>query len=280
LFRDFSVRTSQRVRICSIGLIALAAAGCVETGDFGRPKPSIWNDVVLPTTGSVSAQVRGEAISSFTYTDDEKEMRDRAWRFLMPAHERSWFATILSNLARTRILPPSVNATGLETYHRAVAGGPARSPASRYRRLAEDAVADRKLIAPFAAVASRVMAADVVRLRALPHVGLLTHADADDAVARVAENRCLIDWVRYETHARLEQYRYALEHLFIEAPQSEAVAAERSLAELAAQRQALDALAAGIGLGWCVGPTLEAEVIAVQGSALSTAPGRPVVAKY
>jgi hypothetical protein len=251
------VRTAHLLGRCAIGLMAIAAAGCAETGDFGRPKPSIWNDVVLPATGSITSQVTGEVtgqtVSSFTLTDDEKELRDRAWRFLMPAHERSWFASILSNLARTRILPPTVNPTGVETYHRALVSGAARSPASRFRRLAEDAVVDRKLIAPFAVVATKVMAADVVRLRALSHVAFLTHADADDAVARVAENRCLIDWVRYETHARLEQYRYALEHLFIETPQGEAVPAERALAALAAQRQALEGLAAGIAFGWCTG---------------------------
>jgi hypothetical protein len=197
----------------------------------------------------------------------------------MPAHERAWFATILANLARTRILPPSVSATGVETYHRAVVDAPARSVASRYRRLAEDAAADRKLIAPFAAVASRVMAADVVRLQALPYVGLLTHADADDAFARVAENRCLIDWVRYETHARLEQYRYALEHLLIEAPQNEAVPAERSLAELGAQRQALDALATQIAFAWCSGPTLEVQAVAGPGLPVPGAPERPLVVK-
>ena len=27
-------------------LLALVLAGCVETGDFGRVKPSVWNDIV------------------------------------------------------------------------------------------------------------------------------------------------------------------------------------------------------------------------------------------
>jgi hypothetical protein len=48
--------------------------------------------------------------------------------------------------------------------------------------------------------------------------------------------------VRHETHGRLIAYRYALEHLLIEAPQSEAVAAERTLTNLEVHRRTLDTL--------------------------------------
>jgi hypothetical protein len=160
----------------------------------------------------------------------------------MPAHERSWFERIIANLVRTRVLPAELRPADMTAYHRALMGGPFRSPASRYRRLSEDAIADAKLIGPFADVAARVIAADGARLRGFAHVRHLDEPQADHALARVDENRCLIAWVRDETLARLESYRYALEHLFIEAPQNEAVPAERSLAKLAAHRVALNAL--------------------------------------
>jgi hypothetical protein len=227
----------------SLSLVTIALVGCVETGDFGRSKASLWNDLVLPTTGSLAARLRGEPVSSFIYTDDEKELRDRAWRFLMPAHERSWFTSIVANLTRDRVLPPALHPNSRTAYHRILMSGRFRSPASRYRRLSEDASADLKLIAPFAIAASRVLAADDVRLRSLAYIKDLSPVDADEARARVAENRCLLAWVRYETHARLESYGYALEHLLIEAPLGEAVEAERTLAELAVHRQTLDALA-------------------------------------
>ena len=216
--------------------------GCTETGDFGRPRPSFLNDVVLPATGSLAADVRGEPVSYYVHTDDEGELRDRAWRFVMPAHERSWFDRIVANLVRTRVLPPELRPADVTAYHRALMSGSFRSPASRYRRLSEDAVADAKLIGPFAAVAARVIAADGARLRGLAYVRHLDEVQVDQALARVTENRCLIAWVRDETLARLESYRYALEHLFIEAPQNEAVPAERSLAKFAAHRVTLDAL--------------------------------------
>jgi hypothetical protein len=219
-------------------------AGCTETGDFGRAKPSFWNEVVLPAAGSHAAMARGESVSRYVYTDDEDELRDRAWRFVMPAHERSWFERIIANLVRTRVLPAHLQPADPTTYHHALMGGSFRSPASRYRRLSEDAIADLQLIGPFTALAARVIAADRVRLRSLAHVRALDEAQIYHAVARVAENRCLIAWVRVETLARLESYRYALEHLFIEAPQNQAIAAEHALAKLGAHRQMLEALVA------------------------------------
>jgi hypothetical protein len=110
--------------------------------------------------------------------------------------------------------------------------GPLRSPASRYNRLAEDALADAKLLGPFAAISQRVIEADRVRLRALVYVRELTEAQVRQAAFRVAENRCLVAWVRQESYDRFEAYRYSLEHLMIEAPQSEAVTAERALTAL------------------------------------------------
>jgi hypothetical protein len=220
----------------------LALAGCTETGDFGRPKRSVWNDVVLPATGSLAARARGEPVSRYVYTDDENELRDRAWRFIMPAHERSWFERTVADLVRTRVLPVDLYPGDRTAYHDALTGESFRSPASRYRQLSEDAFADLKLIAPFAARASRVMAADRVRLGSLSYVRNVDEEQIDQAIARVAENRCLVAWVRYETYGRLVAYRYALEHLVIEAPQGDAVGAERTLASLEAQRRVLDGL--------------------------------------
>ena len=195
----------------------------------------------------------------------------------MPAHERSWFERIIANLVRTRVLPAELRPADITAYHRALLGGSFRSPASRYRRLSEDAVADARLTGPFAAVAARVIAADGARLRGFAHVRHLEEPHVHDALARVDENRCVIAWVRHETLARLESYRYALEHLFIEAPQNEAVPAERSLAKLAAHRAALDGLVGPPVPGAPCGAVVE-ELHVARGPVV--APGvAPLVAK-
>lgn len=202
----------------------------------------MWNDLILPEAGAAAAWTRGEPVSGFILTDDEEELRDRAWRFLMPEQERPFLDRLLANLVRTRVLPSAYAPHDRAAYHASLLGAGARSPASRYRRLSEDAAADLALLGPFAAVAARVLTADAARLKGLQYVRDLEDARARDAVARVAENRCLVAWVRQEAGRRAERYGHAMEQLFIEAPQGEAVAAERVVRAFDAGRAPLDAL--------------------------------------
>jgi hypothetical protein len=242
------------------GLAALVP-GCADTGDFGRPRASVWNDVLLPRAGHVSAAMRSEPASGFMYTDDETELRDRAWRFLMPAHERSVFVRTVSDLVRTRILPPTLRSESRWTYHAALISSAEASPAPLFRRLSEDAAADRKLLPPIIASAERVLAADSARLKLLMRVRELDGGQVQDAAARVAENRCLIAWVRSEARERAGRYRYALERLAVEAPQRDAGFAEREVLALEADLSLLNRLPVPpLEAGGCAG--LEANGVA------------------
>ncbi|WP_430911288.1 hypothetical protein [Methylobacterium sp. sgz302541] len=241
-------------------LVLLGA--CAQEGDFGRPKPGAWNSLV-ETTGTLAARTRGEPASAFAFTDDETVLRDRAWRFLMPAFTRDAFLDVLANLTRTRVLPPSWRWPEVADYHDSLMAGAFRSPVSRYRRLGDDIVADGRLIPLFAATAQRVIDADALRLRSLPFVKTLEDDDVREAAMRVGENRCLIAWVRLAAAERAEGYRYALEHLLIEVPGTEAVAAERALTGLAGRRALLDPLLppdAAIRCGLAPGATAAASL--------------------
>ncbi len=267
--RATAPRSTIRAR-AAVALMGLGLAGCVETGDFGRPRMGAAQDA-LAVTGSISATLRDEPVSPFPFTDDEQELRQRAWRFLMPAHERSWFERALAELTRTRVLPRSAHPADRTAYHRALATGPARSPASRYRRLSEDIQADDKLIEPFVRAAARVGAADAIRLRSLAYVRDLVEGDVAAATARVAENRCLAAWVKAEWHERSASYRFALEHLLIEAPQGQAVPTERALARFEAHLETTGTAA--------VAPEACAAALVVPGLAVALEPSGAVVSK-
>jgi hypothetical protein len=213
-------------------LFAAALGGCVERGDFGRPRASLWNDTVLPFAGLVAAASREEAVSHYIFTDDETELRDRAWRFLMPAQERAFFQTQVAELARTRILPRMSRLWGDDSYFNALRRSRGASPSPLFRRIGEDAAADRKLIPVFVDLAQRVLDSDVARLSLLVYVKDLEEEQVANAAARVVENRCLIAWVYAEAEGRAVRYRYALERLAIEAPQREAGFAEREVLAL------------------------------------------------
>ncbi|WP_188311996.1 hypothetical protein [Salinarimonas soli] len=241
-------------RVAALTALALSLSACAETGDFGRPRPSVWSDTLLPAAGALAAGFREEPVSFFDLTDDEAALRDRAWRFLTPAHERAWFDRQVSALVRARVLPLDWRPTEPGADHAALTAGPVRSPVSRYRRLAEDVTADRALIAPFAAVASRVIEADRRRLRAVPFLREAPPDRVAAAVARVAENRCVVAWVRQALAERTEGYAHALEQLFLETPDLEAIGPERALGDLRLTRTLLDALPVPpLADGGCIG---------------------------
>lgn len=221
---------------------AVLLGSCAQQGDFGRPADGAWNQFV-DATGSIAARGRKEPASLFPFTDEERVLRDRAWRFLMPAAEQAAFDDVLANLTRTRVLPPAWAVRPVDSYHATLVDTDFRSEVSRYRRLSEDATADGRLIPLFAATAKRVIEADGLRLRSLPFARDLADADVREAAMRVAENRCLIAWVRLEAGYRVSRYRYSLEHLLIEMPAGrEAALVERNIAFLDSRRGLLSAL--------------------------------------
>jgi len=214
-------------------LAAVSASACTATtGDLGRPRPTVWSQLIAPETGFWSATARGEQASYFRLTDDEEQMRDRAWRFVMPASPNSVFQGEVSNLAHTRIMPVAAQSTDVSDYFRGLTSISFASQASRYNRLAEDANADRLLIGPFRANAGRVVNMDRVRMRAAdgsPDVPVDKQAPAH---ARVVENEGLVFWVCERVDFRIRSYRYALANLVVEMPSREAVKAERAIMAL------------------------------------------------
>lgn len=244
-------RTRRAVVVASLCLAALAA--CAPRGDFGRPASSIVTDRVLPFSGRLAAEARGEPAAWSILTDDERELRARAYRFLTPAHETLVLERMLAELTRHRITPAPLRLAVARSYYDALAFSARLSPAPLFRRIAQDAEQDRALIPPFRTMAERVLQADDARLRFLLYVRDLEAGQAEGAALRVAENRCLIAWVRAEAHARAGSYRYALERLAVEAPQRDAVGPERALAALDDAIATLDVLPVG-ALGACAEP--------------------------
>ena len=214
-------------------LAAAFLSACIATtGDLGRPRPTVWSQLIAPEAGFWSATFRDEQASYFRLTDDEEQMRDRAWRFVMPSSPNSVFQGEVSNLAHTRILPVAAQSTDVSDYFRGLTAISFASQASRYNRLAEDANADRLLIGPFRANAGRVVSMDRVRMRTVegsPDVPVDKQAPA---YARVVENEGLVFWVCERIDFRIRSYRYALANLVVEMPSREAVKAERAIMAL------------------------------------------------
>jgi hypothetical protein len=225
----------RRSSLLAVLMFGLCAGSCAGPGDFGRPRPDYWSQVVAPQKGFWSATLRGEAASHFRMTDDEEQLRDRAWRFVMPGHERSVFQGRVSDLAHYRILPVEAQSSAVSDYFVALTSGSYSSQVSRYSRLAEDVNADRLLIGPFRANAMRVVSADRVRMRTAEGSPYVAPEQIDPAHARVVENEGLILWVCERIGFRIKSYHYALANLVVEMPSREAIRAERAIMALEAE---------------------------------------------
>jgi len=200
------------------GLVLLPLAACARpTGDFGRAAPSVVHDAALPIVGRVVADARGEPVSGFTTTADEQRLRDRGWRFLVPARAGLVDAS-LAELERTRVLPATGLAYDAEDYYRSLRGGAFASDVARYNRLIADMNADAALLPGFDEVACRVLAADRERLGAAGRIPGLEADFVANARARVAENSAFIAAVGAALRARVVAYRYAIDHLEVESP--------------------------------------------------------------
>jgi hypothetical protein len=215
---------------------ALAAPSAADAGDFGRPRPSVFEGLLPPQLwrGPVTGY------STYPFTDLEQELRDRAYALIRPNQPRGKWDLVTLEFRIAAALPPSATSFDVTAYGRMLLWTPGRSEASQYHRFNDDANSDAQLIGPFVAVACRVADMDVKRARSLPHVGIATADETENALGRVRENRMIIAWVRRALFDRLASYRYALERLVIAVPSPLAVEAERTLGRFARHVEDVD----------------------------------------
>lgn len=209
------------VLILAVAVSGLALGACSRPeGDFGRAKPSVFHDAVMPLAGEQTARKRGEPVSKFNLTNDEELLRDRAWGLIRPPASKDWIGGTKVELARTRVLPEADGRVPPDLYYIFLRSDKFRSSDARYDRLSADARADSKLVLPFCEVARRVKAADAERLRALDNREIVTEEIYNGAKARVWENRKYIDWVTQALDYRVAAYKIAVRSLEIETPSS------------------------------------------------------------
>lgn len=232
-----AARVSGRAVLLCV-LAGLSACG-PATGDFGRPKPSVVHDALMPAAGDALARQRGEPVSAYRLTDNEREMRDLAWAVVMPPLAEQRRDRVLVELRRTRILPADRARLDKASYVEALIATSYRSSAARYAKLIDDVVNDTSRVEPFFEQASLVYDDDRARERALGHALEVRPDERENALARIDENRLLIAWVRDSFEERLAAYRYALDRLVIETPDRASIEAARAIEAFAAVLRSL-----------------------------------------
>ena len=213
-------------------LVGVTLSACARPlGDFGRAEPDplhegaanavrAWRDLKQP--GSV-----------FNLTDEEQEMRDRVWRYLVAPEAYDWFGDSLAELMRIGFQPVKFKAPARDRYYLWLHGTSFASSKTRYAQLGDDIEADLDTMpATFAAICT-VEGIDRQRGIAANGVSGLEEKMRLGAAAQQAENRAVIAWFAAALEARYGAYSYSLDHLIVETPHPGAIGVDAKLNALA-----------------------------------------------
>jgi hypothetical protein len=215
-------------------LMAAALGGC-SGGDFGRTRQDMRSDDMHRWLGAEATGSVGIKASQFQLTDGERQLRDYAYPLIEAPRSRPAWKSVWGDY---KPLPsPWRQAVIFDrtAYGRNLIDEPHRSHASRYAVLIEDVRNDITRFEPFYASAGRVVELDRKRNASLKLVSELSPRERDDAIARMEENALIVQWVQQCLERRISSYRWALERLVIQAPDTIAADADRLIGELAAQ---------------------------------------------
>jgi hypothetical protein len=216
-----------------IGLLALG--GCTSIGDFGRLQPDLVTDGIHDWVGHEAALHAGAPISTDNFTDDERTLRDLAFPLIEPPFDRQRWNAVVYEYGKDRVFRRDLWIDDPTAYYRHLQAEVHRSPTGRYNQLMDDARNDIVRIGPFLAAARRVVVLDQQRTASMAQVADLGPAERLNAEARIGENALTIAWVQHSLTVRCAGYRFALDHLAVSEPDSEAADVDRVLTELQQQ---------------------------------------------
>ena len=222
-------------RIAGLGGIALAIvlSGCARpTGDFGRAEIDPLHDAAMPNVGVARATAAAEPVSSFDLTDEEREMRDRVWHYLVSPHASSWFRDTVVELQRTRIVPTTDKGMRPQRYYEWLSGERYASAQVRYVRIADDVTTDLAMMPSAFAAVCTVVGIDRQRGIAGDRIEGLEESMKHEAKNRLEENSRFIGWFVAGVLYRYQSYSYGLDHLLVETPHKEAVTVNGLLSDL------------------------------------------------
>jgi hypothetical protein len=228
---SFQIRSLAPVLLVLAGLTLGACSG----GDFGRTRADVLNDDMHRWMGAEATSSIALKPSQFQLTDGERQLRDVAYPLIEPPHSRPAWRSVFGEFQP--IASPWRQAVVFDrtAYGRALIDEPHRSHASRYSQLIDDVRDDITRFEVFYASAIPVLELDRRRNATPAHITELSPRERADATARMQENALIVQWVQQCLERRVSSYRWGLERLVLQAPDTMAAEADRLISELAAQ---------------------------------------------
>ena len=234
LQRAASAAVASSLLRASLVALGLAWAGQVpahEIGDFGRAKPGVLNDQIIPELDRWGRRAAGQPVSSFNVTDQEREMHDRVYRFLIARHVKDWAfdyeqVVMVASLFSTR-------AGRDDLYYHWLSREPYASSRVRFNTMADDAGADLLTLPTTFKSICAVIEVDRQRAVAAAELRDLEAEMVTEMRTRRAENELYVARFVRALRYRYDSYGYALDHFLVETPHTEAVRVDERLSAMA-----------------------------------------------
>lgn len=215
-----------------VALMAVLAASCRPTGDFGRYENSFFYDTAVPATRNVVGRATGYGGSDYDLTRDEELMRARRRTLVElsgPSLERdvdhvgAELGLDDRDYQREQRVAHSTGLAELTAHDRV------RTPQQMLSAIA----LDLEMLDDFEAVTLRVYEADKSRLRSLRENDDVPADDVVNTTARITENRYLVDDTILAMHNRIDDYEIEKRRTLLEHPDGSVDDLENAIGRLA-----------------------------------------------
>ena len=214
-----------------LALLVASPVASQQLGDFGRVKPGVINDDILPALDYLGKFLTNQPHSSFNLTDEEDEMHDRVWRFLVAPHAKDWAFEYGWEIHEARTGNPQ--ALSLDRYYYWLSDARYASSRARYNAIGEHVAWDLGTLPKVFHVICVVIDIDRQRAVAAEGVANLELQMIKEQRGRAAENDAYVTRFVGALGYRYASYDYALNHLLVATPHHEALAVNDKLNQLA-----------------------------------------------
>ncbi len=205
-----------------ISLSSLLFAGCSTQGDFGRDRPSVFRDEILPSIRNYVAESNGEPVTRFALTDKERLLRNyrrRIGRDMSFPTVESYFTSTVASMGLTKTPQPHLGEElrSYENSRKPVVEVLENAKSNPYA-LKSEIDEDIKIIRRVSELSQLIIAEDELRVKRLNTIQSLQQVDRDNVLVRAKENLSGIKYIQHVAKLRVKRYQRAIDVMSIADP--------------------------------------------------------------
>ncbi len=209
---------------------------CTTQGDFGRDRPSVFKDDILPKVRNLVAESKGKPITRFALTEREQLLRTyrrRIGRDMSYPTVESYFTSTVASMGLTQEPSPHLGPEirSYENSRKPLVDVAQNAKINSYALKAE-IEEDVNIIKRASDLSQLVLADNELRLNRLAALPSARQFDRDNVVVRTRENMARIKYIQQVGALRIKRYNRIIDVMSIADPALNLEPARSSLKKL------------------------------------------------